>query len=425
MGKVVTSLRSTVLTPGLVAFLASSRLRGRGPKPLQFLQRIDPVHRSPIGVVILSRHADVNRVLRSTKFGSDENLADASLLRVGVLNKVLGGKSENGGRDEFLKVFDDLMLFRDPPDHTRLRGLVAKAFTPKRVQAVEPRIHELVEEMLGGVARRRSMELMADFAYPFPARVICELLGLPSEGEAFFVEHAPSLAIALDPSPMRSDAGIAKANAATVALTNYLRELIAIRRSEPQDDLLSGLVHAESEGERLSEQELIATVLLLVIAGHETTANVIGNAMRRLVDRPEDRQRLRDADAGLVRTSVEEFLRLDGPVQMAMRVALEADVFSDLSIEKGQLVVPLVGAANLDPEVFSAPTELRLDRSPNPHLAFGGGHHFCIGAPLARLELSIALPALMKLAPNLRLAGRPQRRDSFTLRGLERLPLAW
>jgi cytochrome P450 len=184
-------------------------------------------------------------------------------------------------------------------------------------------------------------------------------------------------------------------------------------------------VHAESEGDRLTEKELIATVLLLVIAGHETTANVIGNATYRLLDRPEQRDAIASGDAALVRCAVEELLRLDGPVQMVQRVANERVEVAGAAIEKGQIVVPLVGAANLDPEVFDKPTELQLERSPNPHLAFGAGHHFCIGAPLARLELAVALPALMRLAPNPRLAARPKRRRSFTIRGLETLPLSW
>ena len=422
---VAAAVRSAALTPGLIAFMASPSLRERSAFAFRALQRIDPVHRSPLGLVILSRHRDANAVLRNPLFGSDEHKADESLLKFNFIEKLLGGKNPEGGRAEFLQVFDDLMLFKDPPDHTRLRSLVSKAFTPKRVQAVEERVHELVDEMLAPLAKRRSTELMHDFAYPLPARVICELLGLPPEGEALFIEHAPALAIALDPSPMRSTEGIARGNTATRALTSYLRDLIALLRREPQDNLLSALVHAESEGDRLTERELIATVLLLVIAGHETTANVIGNGMHRLVDRPEDRERLATGDATLVRCAVEELLRLDGPVQMVQRVALERVELPDVQIESGQIVVPLVGAANLDPEVFDRPTELQLERSPNPHLAFGGGHHFCIGAPLARLELAIALSALMRLAPNVSLAARPTRRRSFTIRGLETLSLVW
>ena len=419
------SLRSAALTPALVAFMASPALRDRSQRAFGALQRLDPVHRSPLGLMILSRHRDVSAVLRSTQFGSDEHRADESLLKFSFIEKFLGAKKTEDGRAEFLSLFDELMLFRDPPDHTRLRALVSKAFTPKRVQALEDRVRELVDEMLAPLTKQRSAELMHDFAYPFPARVICELLGLPAEGEMLFIEQAPALAIALDPSPMRTAEGVAKANTATRLLTEYLRGLIAELRGEPKDDLLSALVHAESEGDRLSESELIATVLLLVIAGHETTANVIGNAMHRLVEHADDRERLAAGDAAFVRCAVEEFLRLDGPVQMAQRVALERVDVNGIEVDKGRIVVPLIGAANLDPEVFDEPTRLRLDRSPNPHLAFGAGHHFCIGAPLARLELAIALPALVHMAPSLRLAAKPKRRRSFTIRGFEELALAW
>lgn len=425
VAKVLSSARSAALTPALVAFMASPALRERGTAAFRALQRIDPVHRSPLGLVILSRHADVSAVLRNPRFGSEESKADERLLKFALIERFLGAKKEEGVRAEFLHLFDDLMLFRDPPDHTRLRSLVSKAFTPKRVQALEPRVHELVDEMLTPLAKSRSMELMHDFAYPFPARVICELLGLPPDGEALFIEHAPSLAIALDPSPMRSAEGVARANEATRVLTAYLRGLIGLLRQDPQDDLLSALVHAESEGDSLSESELIATVLLLVIAGHETTANVIGNAMYRLLDRPEDRERIAAGDGPFVRCAVEELLRLDGPVQMVQRVALEQIELPSGPIDKGRIVVPLVGAANLDPEVFDEPTRLQLDRAPNPHLAFGAGHHFCIGAPLARLELAVALPALMSVSPDIRLAAATKRRRSFTIRGLETLPLAW
>ena len=405
--------------------MASPALRSRSTSAFRLLQRLDPVHRSPLGLLILSRHADVSAVLRNPRFGSDEGKADESLLRLTLVEKFLGAKKEEGTRADFLRRFDDLMLFRDPPDHTRLRSLVSKAFTPKRVQELEPRVRELVEEMLAPLASRRSTELMHDFAYPLPARVICELLGLPPEGEALFIEHAPSLAIALDPSPMRSAEGVARANTATRVLTAYQHELIERLRLEPQDNLLSALVHAESEGDRLSEGELIATVLLLVIAGHETTANVIGNAMYRLAGCPAEREALAGGDAAFVRGAIEELLRLDGPVQMVQRVALETVELPGITIDEGRIVVPLVGAANLDPSVFEQPTRLQLDRSPNPHLAFGAGHHFCIGAPLARLELAAAIPALMRLAPGYRLAAPPKKRRSFTLRGIEALPLAW
>jgi cytochrome P450 len=271
------------------------------------------------------------------------------------------------------------------------------------------------------------LELMREFAYPLPARVICELLGVPTDAVPLFLAHAPGLAVALDPSPMRTDVSVRAANEALRVLRAFLVDLIGARRRSPTDDLLSALVHAEAEGNRLSEDELVAMVLLLVVAGHETTANVIGNAMRRLIEHPEARRRLAAGDDDLVARAVEEHLRLDGPVQIAERIALEDASVDGLRIRKGQIVILAIGAANRDPNVFAAPEKLDLDRprSARAHLAFGAGAHFCIGAPLARRELAAALPALARLPESLRVVGRPAVRDSFTIAGVERLDLAW
>jgi pimeloyl-[acyl-carrier protein] synthase len=419
--------RSVVLTPGVVAFLASNRVRQRPDRPLDLLQRIDPVHCSPLGVVLLTRHRDVSAVLRNqADFSSDEANADPSLLRVSLLERFIGARG-NGGADRrpLLDLFDLLMLFRDPPDHTRLRALVSKAFTPRRVLEAEERIRVIAETLLAPHLVRRGFDLMTDFAYPFPAVVICELLGVPEAGVPLFVQHAPALAIALDPSPMRTVAGVQRANVAVRALTTYVRELIAERRTTPADDMLSDLVHAESEGDRLSEEELVATVLLLVVAGHETTANVIGNAVMRFISSPDTKAQVASLGEDGWRAGVDEFLRLDGPVQMAQRIALVDTEVGGRTVRAGQLVIPILAAANRDPNVFVEPRSFRADRSPNPHLAFGAGHHYCIGAALARLELYVALEALSALPASLTLAKPPVRRRSFTIKGLESLVLRW
>lgn len=298
-----------------MAFLASARLRQRPASAYRLLRRFDPVHQSPLGILILSGHAEVAAALRNPALGSDESRADMAQLHIGGLNRLLSRNKAPEEQAEFLDLFDQFMLFRDPPDHTRLRSLVSKAFTPRRVELLEPRIQAIVDELVEPAIARRGLELMHDFAYPFPARVICELLGVPADGQDLFVRHAPALAIGLDPSPMRTTEGIQRANVATRELRAYLRELIAVRRAKPADDLLSALIEAESDGSTLTEDELIATVLLLVIAGHETTANVLGNAMHRLLRDESSRRWLADADDVGVRTAVEEFLRLDGPVQ--------------------------------------------------------------------------------------------------------------
>jgi cytochrome P450 len=419
------AIRSAVLTPAVLTFVASARVRQRPHRPLQLLQRLDPVHRSPLGVVVVSRHRDVGAILRDASFGSDESKADGDLLRVPFIDKFLSGPPKTDDRPAFLELFDLLMLFRDPPDHTRLRTLVGKAFTPRRIEELTDRVADLVEELLEPARARRAMDLMHDFAYPFPARVICELLGIPDDDVALFVRCAPALAIALDPSPMRTAEGIRAADAATAELRAYLEGLIEQRRRTPGTDLLSGLIAAESDGDRLSEDELIATVLLLIIAGHETTANVIGNSMHRLAKSEALQAALARADDEQLRNAVEELLRLDGPVQMAERIALTPHTIGDVELAAGQIVILMIGAANRDPHAFAHPQQVDLHRAKNPHLAFGAGAHFCIGAPLARLELRLALRALSRLPGQVQLAGKPKHRASFTIRGLEQLNVRW
>jgi cytochrome P450 len=392
------------------------------------LQRFDPVHRSPLGLTVVSRHADVGAILRNPAFSSDEGNADLSQLAlVNKLSSLISrGASDRETEGEFHELFGNLMLFLDPPDHKRLRSLVSKAFTPKRVESLAGRVEEIVDELLGPLLYRGGCELMGEFAYPLPARVICELLGIPENDAELFVRHAPALATRLDPSPMRTAEGAARADGAVRELRSYLDGLIEMRRREPQDDLLSALIAAEDGGSTLSHDELIATVLLLVLAGHETTANVIGNSMIRLLGDRSLVECLADCDDAGMTAAVEELLRLDGPVQMDERITTEPVTVGGRDLPAGHIVVLLLSAANRDPAVFADPHVAKLDRSPNPHLAFGAGAHFCIGAPLARLELRIAMRALARrLPPSVRLAGTPHHRPSFTIRGPASLPLAW
>lgn len=420
-------VRSAAVTPALLAFVASARVRQRSHTAFRLLQRVDPVHQSPLGIVVLSGHAEVAAALRNPALGSDEAHVDPSLLRVDRLSRLLSRNEAPADQDaDFVDLLGDLMIFQDPPTHTRLRALVAKAFTPRRVEGLEPRIQAIIDELLAPGLARRQLELMHDVAYPFPARVICELLGLPTDGQELFIRHAPTVAIGLDPAPMRTTEGLRRANLATRELRAYLSDLIAARRCAPAGDLLSALVTAESDGATLTDDELIAVVLLLVIAGHETTANVIGSAVHRMLGDDDLRRWVREADDAGLRTAVEEFLRLDGPVQMAQRVTTGATTVGGLDLVAGRTVVLLPAAANRDRHVFDEPRRFVPDRVKNPHLAFGAGVHFCIGAPLARLELRVALRALARGLPA---AARPTApvvwRRSFTIRGLETLPLGW
>jgi cytochrome P450 len=375
----------------------------------------------------VSRHDAVTAALRHPHLGSDERKADMALVNKKLVTRLISKVTSGGERHEgpFTEVFTQVMIFRDPPDHTRLRALVSKAFTPKTVEALNDRVAVMLDELLAAVEDRRHMDLMADLAYPLPARVICELLGVPAEDQHLFVHHAPALATGLDPSPMRTPGVVAAADEATRAISDYLNQLIDQRRGQPGEDLLSGLIAAEEEGERLTREELVATCLLLMIAGHETTANLIGNGMLALFRHPEQAALLR-SDPELDRPAIEELMRYDGPIQMTERIALEDVELGGEHIPKGAMIVLLLGAANRDPDAFSQPDDLDLTRSPNPHTGFGGGSHFCIGAPLARMEARQVIPTLLRRYPNLHpLIDRPEWRPSFTIRGLRELPIAW
>ncbi|HZU72408.1 MAG TPA: cytochrome P450 [Acidimicrobiales bacterium] len=426
-------LRRGLVTPVVVAFVASPRLRANPYPFYRALHRVDPVHQSPFGVWLLSRHEDVTRVLRHPAASSMEEKADLGAIHIAGLNRALSlltlGKRRDvvdPGRDRsFFELMGQTMLFRDPPDHTRLRSLVNKAFTPQRVESLAPRVGGLMDELLEPVMADRRMELMGRLAYPLPARVICELLGVPAEDHPFIVSRAPALGVGLDPGPMRSPAAVKAANRAARDLLGYLGELIDRRRRQPGPDLLSALIEAEEGGDRLSRDELLATLGLVLVAGHETTANLIGNAICALIAHPVELARLRD-DPGLDRAAVEELMRYDGPIQMSERIALEDIVLSDRVIPKGRIVILSMAAANRDPAVFEDPDRLDLNRPQPAHVGFGGGIHFCVGAALARLESRIVIPGLLRRLPGLRLAGpRPRRRPSFTVRGFSELHLAW
>jgi pimeloyl-[acyl-carrier protein] synthase len=314
------------------------------------------------------------------------------------------------------------MLVADPPDHTRLRALVQKAFTPRMVDQLRPRIVAIVGELLDRIADRGGeFDVIDDLAYPLPVVVIAELLGVPPQERATFHESSAALAASLDPlvSAERMD----QANEAREELHRFFRSIIAERRHEPRADLISALVAVEERGDILTEPELVVMCTLLLIAGHETTVNLIGNGTLALLQHPDELARLR-GDRSLIGTAVEELLRFDSPVQMTARVAREPLEIGGQSIDAGDFVLPLLGAANRDPQQFQDPDRLDLGRTPNPHVGFGRGIHFCLGAPLARLEGQIVIDALVQRFPNLKLVGQPVRRDQITLRGLRSLPVA-
>ena len=310
------------------------------------------------------------------------------------------------------------MLFLDPPDHERLRGLVTKAFTPRRVEEMRPRIQSIVDELLDA-ARDGGMEVMGEFAYPLPVRVISEMLGVPAEERSELMRWAGDVARALD--PVLSPEVVERGSRAVEASVDCFRRLARARRSSLNGDLLSALITAEQDGNRLTEYELAATCLLLFAAGHDTTASLIGSGTLALLQHPDQLALLRN-DPSLVRSAVEECLRYQPSAQMTGRLALEDVEIGGKAIRKGDRVMVCLGAANRDPEVFRDPDRLDITRPNLRQIAFGGGIHFCLGAALARIEAQVALGTLVRRMPSLRLSGeKPRWRESFSLHGLEYL----
>jgi len=314
-------------------------------------------------------------------------------------------------------------LFLDPPDHTRLRRLVSKAFVPKVVQALEPDISAMVDTLLDEAARAGHFDVVSGLAYPLPVAVICRLLGVPIEDEPQFSRASAILAKALD--PIYTVTGATHGNFDEIMesglwLRQYLRDLIARRRAEPGDDLMSGLIHVEESGDQLTEEEIVATCNLLLIAGHETTVNLIANAILALLRHPDQWSAL-CADPQRVSAVVEETLRYDPPVQLSSRIAADDIVIGDTTVPKGDIMMLLLAAANHDPSAVDRPDEFDPDREGVRHLGFGKGPHFCLGAPLARLEAAVTLSKLTARFPNARMAGEPQYKPNLTLRGMASL----
>ena len=313
-----------------------------------------------------------------------------------------------------------MMIATDPPDHTRLRNLVNRGFTPRRMSALAPRLRAIAETCLDSVVATGKMDLVKDFAIPFPVTVIAELLGVEPERRERFKHWSDAIVIGL--SGTSQAFGRAEVAAAADEMADYIESVVAARRSSPRDDLISILTQAE-EGDALTSGEVLSFIVLLLIAGNETTTNLIGNGTLALLRNPEQFARLQ-GDRSLMRSAIDELLRYDSPVQATARVALEAVALEDATLPAGALVMTAIGAANRDPEVFDDPDRLDLGRASNHHLSFGFGAHFCLGAPLARLEAEVAFDALLTRFPKLELASDTlSYRPSPILRGLVALPV--
>jgi cytochrome P450 len=379
------------------------------------LRRTDPMHLTPLGMFVASRHAEISLVLRDKRFGKDFVERNKRRYRPDILEEPV------------FRSMRHWMLNMDPPDHTRLRGLVVKAFTARRVEDMRPRIQAIVDQALDRVAGQGHMDLIEDFAFRLPVTVICDMLGIPDEHRQVIYSNSHAGGRQLDPVPM-TPAEIQQQNAGQIMAQIYFQQLFELRRRNPGDDLMTQLVQAEEDGSKLSNEELTANIILLFGAGHETTVNLIGNALLALHRNP-DQLALLKANPALISNAVEEFLRYDSSVQSTGRVALEdIDDLGGRKIPKGESVLCLLGSANHDPAAYpDRPDRLDIVRPNVRTLSFGGGIHHCLGAQLARIEAEVAIATLLRRLPELRLddAENPEWRPTFVLRGLKRLPASW
>jgi cytochrome P450 len=379
------------------------------------LRAAAPVFKAPFGRWFVTRYDDTQQLLRDRRFGKDYDNPDALMSRFGP----------TALQEPAVVELTHMMLMRDPPDHTRLRGLVTKAFTARRIEAMRERVQHLTDRLLAKLIPLGRMDLVRDLAFPLPVLVICELLGIPEEDQARFVTGSASGGALLNPTPP-TRAEMDNANRGTLESGAYFEALFERRRRDPQDDLITQLVQAEEAGDRLTTAELRANVGLLFAAGHETTVNLIGNGFLSLLRHPEQWRMLRD-DPLLIPNAIEEILRYESPVQAVARTAAEPVELSGVTLEPHAIVVSLVGAANRDPTVFENPDRFDITRKDLRPLSFGGGIHFCLGAQLARIEATVVFETVLRCLPGLRLVEpeRPKWRSSFTLRGLTELPVVW
>ncbi|MGW3312511.1 cytochrome P450 [Streptomyces sp. NPDC001073] len=360
---------------------------------------------------LVPRHADVSALLRDRRLGRTYQHR--------FTHEDFGRTAPPPERESFHTLNDHGMLDLEPPDHTRIRRLVSKAFTPRTVEQLKPYVSQLAGELVDGLVAKGGGDLLTDVAEPLPVAVIAEMLGIPESDRAPLRPWSADICGMYELSPSEETA--AKAVRASDEFSAYLRELIAARRENPGDDLISGMIAAHDEDDvRLTEQELISTAVLLLNAGHEATVNSTVNGWWALFRNPDQLAALR-ADHSLIPSAVEELMRYDTPLQLFERWVLDEIEIDGTTIPRGAEIAMLFGSANHDPAVFTAPDRLDLTRTDNPHISFSAGIHYCIGAPLARIELAASMRALLEKAPTLRLAAEPERKPNFVIRGLEGL----
>lgn len=391
------------------------------PTDPAFLQNPYPTYRrildeSPIffdeqaGMWFFARHADVDTILRDRRFGR-------SILHI-LGREELDLPPENPAYEPFTRLGKHSMFDKEPPEHTRLRSLVHKAFTPRRIRDMESHIQRITDDLLDAIGDREQFDILEDFAVPLPVTVIAQLLGIPEadRGKLRPWSNAIVKMYELSHTPEQAQAAID----ASQEFNDYLVSLAQHRRKNPQDDLITALALVEEAGDQLTTAELVSTCVLLLNAGHEATVNVIGNGLLALFRHPDKLHDLRNKPK-IVPTAIEELMRFDTPLQLFRRWVLEDLTYAGIDLKQGTEVALLFGAANHDPAVFDAPEKINLMREPNPHISFGGGVHYCLGAPLARMEIQIAFTTLLKRFPEMIPAENATFHPAYVIRGLKKL----
>ena len=368
-----------------------------------------PVWHEGMQMFLAARHGDANDVFRNKSLG-----------------RIFTEKSPEFEWEIFNWLHADSILDSEPPKHTRLRSLVAKAFNRQKIEGMRPAVERITEQLLDAIDEKvksgQTFDLIADYAEPLPVKIIADLLGFPESEEHLLRPWSQAIVKMYEVNPSVQYQNEAKLAAQEFA--DYVRDLAESRKKTPGADLISDLAIVEENGEKLNMHELVATCVLLLNAGHEASVNAFGNGMVAALQRPDQTALLRDNSRGITNTALEEFMRFDAPLHMFERTATADTEIGGVSIKEGQKIAALIGSANRDETVFSSPELMDLTRDPNPHIGFGAGIHFCIGAPLARLEMSVSLPALWEKYPHMQLAGDAIRRPTFVLRGYESVAIS-
>ena len=369
----------------------------------------EPVWHEGMQMFLAARHSDANDVFRNKSLG-----------------RIFTEKSPEFEWEIFNWLHADSILDSEPPKHTRLRSLVAKAFNRQKIEGMRPAVGRITEQLLDAIDEKvktgQTFDLIADYAEPLPVKIIADLLGFPESEEHLLRPWSQAIVKMYEVNPRVQYQNEAKLAAQEFA--DYVRDLAESRKKTPGADLISDLAIVEENGEKLNMHELVATCVLLLNAGHEASVNAFGNGMVAALQRPDQTALLRDNSRGITNTALEEFMRFDAPLHMFERTATADTEIGGVSIKEGQKIAALIGSANRDETVFSSPELMDLTRDPNPHIGFGAGIHFCIGAPLARLEMSVSLPALWEKYPHMQLAGDAIRRPTFVLRGYESVAIS-